>query len=557
MDLNIRVAGEAGQGLKSTGAMLVEAFLDVGLHVFATQSYMSRIRGGLNWFDVRIADRELFGPREDVDLLVALTVESMGVLRETVMPEGRILLNGPPTEGVVSIDLDAAAREMGGAIMANTVAAGAVFRMLGYESQRLREGLRRRFGAKGDTVIQANIRCAIKGAEMVGTMSGDLLAPKCGEVTGQVASGTMAVGLGAAVAGVKFISAYPMTPSTGVFTYLAQVGDDYGIVVEQAEDEIAAANMACGATYAGVPAMVTTSGGGFALMVESVSLAGMLELPVLYMVGMRPGPATGMPTRTAQQDLLFILHAGHGEFPRAIFAPGTHQQAYDLTRTALATAHQFQTPAFLLIDQFLADAEKNIPPLDATYRPIDRCIVQGGADYRRYEPTESGVSPRAIPGGEAYVVVDSDEHTREGHLSESLQVRIEQQNKRMAKLAGMKAQAMAPVLYGAADAPTLLLCWGSTYGPAREAVDLLNDVGMPTAILHFAQIWPMNEDAARSLIGRRERVISVEGNHTAQLASLLRMLGLVGPVEHLLRYDGMPFTGGEITQRVRNPQAQR
>jgi 2-oxoglutarate ferredoxin oxidoreductase subunit alpha len=551
MDLNIRVAGEAGQGIKSIGVMLVEAFLHQGLHVFSSQSYMSRIRGGLNWFDIRIADRELFGPREDVDLLVALTAVGLEVLRETVVPRGRILFNGPPTEGVTAIDLAKTARESGGAIMANSVAAGAVFRMLGYEPDRLHEGLRRQFAAKGEQVVGANIRCAIKGAELVGTTSGHLAAPPLGQVAGEVVSGATAIGLAAAVSGVKFVAAYPMTPSTPVFTYLAQVADQYGILVEQAEDEIAAANMICGATYAGAPALATTSGGGFALMVEAVSLAGMLELPVVFMVGQRPGPATGMPTRTAQQDLLFVLHAGHGEFPRAIFAPGTHQQAYELTRRALQAAHRYQTPAFLLIDQFLADAEKSIPKLDATYRPIDRCIVNADRDYRRYEPTESGVSPRAIPGGDAFVVVDSDEHTADGHISESLQARVEQQNKRMAKLAGLKAEALAPELYGPPVAPTLLLCWGSTYGPAREAVDLLNDEGHLAALLHFAQVWPINEAAARERIGQRRRVIAVEANHTAQLATLLRSIGLIGPVEHLLRYDGMPFSGPRIARQVR------
>jgi 2-oxoglutarate ferredoxin oxidoreductase subunit alpha len=372
-----------------------------------------------------------------------------------------------------------------------------------------------------------------------------------------VASGTEAVGLAAAAAGVKFVASYPMTPSTGVFTYLASVADKYGIVVEQAEDEIAAVNMVAGATYAGVPAMTTTSGGGFALMVEGLSLAGMLELPVVIMVGQRPGPATGLPTRTAQQDLLFALHAGHGEFPRAIFAPGTPEQAYHLARRALETAHKFQTPVLLLTDQFLADLQVDTPPLDGTLRPIDRHILASPPpDYVRYAVTESGISPRALPGGGAPVVLDSDAHTEDGHITEDLEAHVRLQAKRMAKAKGMAAEALGPERYGAAEAETILVCWGSTYGPCREAVDRLRAKGASAAMLHFSQVWPLDVGAVRRAMGlegggkRPKRFLGVEGNATGQFAVVLREAGLSAAVEPLLQCDGMPFTGEEIAERT-------
>jgi 2-oxoglutarate ferredoxin oxidoreductase subunit alpha len=297
--------------------------------------------------------------------------------------------------------------------------------------------------------------------------------------------------------------------------------------------------------------MTGTSGGGFALMVEGVSLAGILEVPVTILVGQRPGPATGLPTRTAQQDLLFVLYAGHGEFSRAIYAPGTVQQCFELTRRAIQTAQKYHTPTFLLADQFLADAGKNIPPLDGSARPVDRCIAaKAPADYRRYAVTESGVSPRAIPGGDALVVVDSDEHTADGHLTEDLVARLSQQDKRMKKLAGMTTESIAPALYGPAAAETLLVVWGSTYGPAREAVDLCNAAGGSAAMLHFAQVWPLDPAAVRAGIGRRRRVMFVEGNQTGQLRTLLRQVGVVGDCELISRYDGLPFTGGEIAKRL-------
>jgi len=558
MDLNIRIAGAAGQGVETTGDLLVQAFAAQGLYVFSTQTYMSRIRGGLNWYDIRIADRELFSGREQVDLLLALTEEALDWLRKDIADGGIALYNGadgpaadsPP--GLIAVDLAEVAKEAGGSpIMANTVAAGAIFALLGYDLTVLEQNLRAEFQRKGDEVVQANLACARKGSELVQSSAGKLKPPAPADAPNAICSGNEAVGLGAATAGVKFATGYPMTPSTGVLTFLAQVADQYGLVVEQAEDEIAAINMVCGATYAGVPAMTTTSGGGFALMVEGLALSGMLELPVFIFLGQRPGPATGLPTRTAQQDLLFALHAGHGEFPRALFAPGSPQQCYDLARHGLEIAHKHQSPVILLSDQFLADMRKNCPGLDTSYRPINRHILDDPPDnYLRYAITESGVSPRAIPGSNAYVVVDSDEHGEDGHITDHLPTRVAQQNKRMRKLDGLLADALPPDYYGPKEAEHLLICWGSTYGPCREAVDLLQAQSRSVAMLHFSQVWPLQADVIREAIGQRQRVTSVECNQTGQFASLLRRIGARWECDLLTRYDGLPFTGEEIARRA-------
>ena len=341
-----------------------------------------------------------------------------------------------------------------------------------------------------------------------------------------------------------------MTPSTGIFTELERMHEQYGIIVEQAEDEIAAINMITAATYAGVPAATMTSGGGFALMVEGVSLAGMLELPAFIVLGMRPGPATGLPTRTAQQDLRFALHAGHGEFPKAVLAPGTVPQAYELARHGIALAHKYQTPVILMNDQFLADVRKNMPPLDTTLRPIDRHIVENPPEgYLRYAITDSGVSPRALPGGPALVIVDSDEHREDGHITEDLTVRVQMQDKRMRKLEGMRAEALPPEWYGPAEARDVLLCWGSTYGPCREAVDRLNEAGRAVAMLHFSQVWPLDAEAIRARLAGATRLACVEGNQGGQFAGLLREVGALDACEHLTKYDGLAFTGEEIARR--------
>lgn len=555
MDLNIRIAGEAGQGIATTGDLLVEAFAAMGLYVFSTQSYMSRIRGGLNWYDVRIADERISSGREQADLLVALSAEALTTLRPQVAQGGVILFDGDEADDdALAINFTRIAKEEGGAeVMANAVAAGAVFSLLCYDLAPLTDLLAETFGKKGEQVVATNQALARRGAELGARHLGCLTAPAPAGAPRTVYSGTDAVGMAAAAAGVKFVAAYPMTPSTGVFTYLAQVADEYGIVVEQAEDEIAAINMICGASYAGVPAMTTTSGGGFALMVEGLSLAGMLELPVLIMLSQRPGPATGLPTRTGQQDLLFALHAGHGEFPRAIFAPGSVEQAYELTRRALQTAHKWQTPVILMLDQFLADLRTNAQPLDPTLRPIDRRILTAPPrDYQRYAVTESGVSPRALPGGAEFVVVDSDEHTEDGHITEDLEARVRMQDKRQRKLEGMTVEALAPEQYGRPHGRVLLMCWGSTYGPCREAVDLINAAGGSAQMVHFAQLWPLDREVVSARLGLagRERIISVEGNATGQLPALLRLAGIAVEPELLGRYDGLPLLAEEIAAEV-------
>jgi len=552
MSMTVRVAGEAGQGVLTTGHLLVRSFADLGLHVLATRSYMSRIRGGLNWYDIRIADAPLWGPARSVELLVALTDAAAEILHDGVADGGLVLHSSAEGEADIRIDLEAVAEETGGsALYANTVAAGAVMALLGYDLAPLESVLRNEFADKGDDVVSNNVACARKGAELVSSRAGALHAPRPSRRPGRVYDGATAIGLSAAASGVKFVTAYPMTPATATFTRLAAVADECGIIVEQAEDEIAAVNMVCGAAYAGVPAMTMTSDGGFALMAEGVSLAGMMELPIVILIAQRPAPATGLPTRTAQQVLLFALRAGHGEFPRAIFTPGTVRQCHDLTRRALETAHAYQTPVLILTDQFLQDMEQSGDELDTRPRPIDRHIAaDAGADYVRYAATESGVSPRAIPGGAAFVVCDSDAHTRDGHITEDLEAHVEQQDKRMRKLRAMASEALAPERVGPEDAETLLVTWGSTYGPAREAVELLGESGASVAMLHFAQVWPLEADAVKKAIGSPKRVVSVEANCTGQFATLLRSEGVLGPCELLANYTGLPFTGAEIAERI-------
>ena len=556
-DILIRIAGEAGQGVVTAGNTVLGGLAGMGVHLLATQSYMSRIRGGLNWTDIRVSEQETFCGREQADLLVSLTDVAGGILSGSLAPGGIHLHSGETADAdnCISLPAEKMAGELtGSTLAANSVTAGAVFALLGYPEDALCDYLEKSFGRKSRELAEGNVKCARAGHAHIraaGWWERLYAPPRSAAVSGQIWSGAAALGLGAATAGVKFVTAYPMSPSTATLAWLAGKADGCGMLVEQAEDEIAAINMVCGAVYAGVPALTMTSGGGFALMAEGVSLAGMMELPAVVVIAQRPGPATGMPTRTAQQDLQFALRAGHGEFARAVFAPGTVEQSYTLMRAALQTAHRYQTPVLLLTDQFLQDVQKLVPAFAETDAPIDRCLApDADAAYARYRLAAGGVSPRAIPGGKARVVVDSDEHDSAGHLSEDFRVRIAQQDKRMAKIDAMQAAALPPTFYGADNAGILLICWGSCYGPVREAVDALNAAGRPTALLHAAQVWPLDSEAWKPFLLGRRSIYCVECNQTAQFASLLRETGILTTVESLVRYDGLPFTGAELVERI-------
>lgn len=555
MDLNIRIGGEAGQGLVSLGDTLTGAMSDIGLHVFTGKSYMSRIRGGLNWYDVRISNTELFALKRQADLLIALSEDAKEILYEHLDPEGISIYNSDKEEdkeNIVSLDLVSIAEKAASSkVMANSVAAGAIFAVLDYDPEALFAYLKKVFKDKGDEIVKQNIKCAEAGYKEVESRALKLKSPDNTNAACEYTSGAAAMALSAAVSGIKFFSAYPMTPGTATFAGVAALSDKYGILVEQAEDELAAVNMICGATYAGVPAMTATSGGGFALMCEGLSLAGMMELPIVIVIAQRPGPATGLPTRTAQEDLKFAINAGHGEFPRAVFAPGNIKQCYDLTRKAIETAHEFQTPVIILTDQYLQDIQKNIGSLNAEYDPVERHIVKKSSEnYKRYSLSSGDVSARAVPGGKALVICDSDEHDEKGHLTEDMQIRVAMQKKRMAKFDDLISQANEPDYYGSKDADMVLVCWGSSFGACIEAVNELNEKGKKAAVLHYSQVWPLNVDPVNNLL-EKARVIVVENNYTGQFRSLLCEHGVKGECGLVNRYDGLPFTAEYIIEELK------
>jgi len=560
VDYTIRIGGKAGQGLQTIGGVLARAFSRASFHVFTNQDYMSRIRGGHNFYQIRFSDREVTCPREDIDILVALDLNTIDIHRGALGEGGVIIYDAASIGRVfdspefVDMPFDAIAVDTGGdRIMANTVATGAVLGMLGMDLGILEGIIMERFRKKGDDVTGRNTASARAGYEYALRVrtARDFKVPRSGQGPLMLMNGNDAIGLGALMSGCRFYAAYPMTPSTGIMIFLASKATEYGIVVEQAEDEIAAINMALGASFAGTRAMTGSSGGGFALMVEGLSLAAMTETPLVIAEVQRPGPATGLPTRTEQSDLLFVLHAGHGEFARVVLAPGTPEQAFYLTNKAFDLAEKYQVPVLILSDQYLADSEWTFSGLDTgrlrnhDYRLRGKAL-KGLAAYRRHRLTDDGISPLAVPGESAHVVVtDSDEHDEEGHMIEDAGTRKEMMQKRLhRKLPLLRREIGPPTLYGSKRPDIVIAGWGSTYGVMKEAVDLLSR-DHAIAMLHFSELCPFPSTEGFdyiSMLGRARLTLCVENNATGQFARLMRAETGYAFDALINRYDGRPFT---------------
>jgi len=330
------------------------------------------------------------------------------------------------------------------------------------------------------------------------------------------------------------------------------------LVSVQPEDEISAVNMAVGAGFSGVRAMTATSGSGFCLMVEGLGLAGITETPVVIVDAQRPGPAVGLPTRTEQGDLQFVIHAHHGDFPRAVLAPSTVEEAFYLTVKAFNLAEKYQIPVVILTDHLLASSYQTVPMFDFRKVKIDRgnlyAVDRDGKpqDYKRHLVTDSGISPRAFPGlSEALVVTDSDEHGEEGHMIEDGALRSAQVEKRLRKYKELRKEISSPLFYGVDNADVTLISWGSSFGAVHEAVDLLNGEDMKVNMLHFSELWPFPAEQTVDLLGKRKKCLAVEGNATGQLARLIRAETGIKVDGKILKYDGRPFTPSFIAEKVR------
>ncbi|MFA5064881.1 MAG: 2-oxoacid:acceptor oxidoreductase subunit alpha [Dehalococcoidia bacterium] len=556
VDLNILIGGEAGQGVQSIGLILSKVFTRGGYHVFTDQDYESRIRGGHSFCRVRIKDTQVQAISESVDLLVALNRESVDLHEKEVVSTGLIIAEndkyaGGDNKKIFVLPMSELAKnKAGNPLTANSVALGALMAITGYELELLQNVFKDHF--KDNHVLQQNITAAVEGYTYTknNVKSSFHHQVHAREDTHKIVmDGNEAVALGALAAGCKFVSAYPMTPSTPVIEYMASKENEMGLAVIQAEDEISAINMTIGAAFAGVRSMTATSGGGFCLMVEGFGLAGMTETPIVIAYGQRPGPAIGLPTRMEQGDLQFVLRASHGEFPRAVFAPGTIEEAFWLTVKAFNMAEKYQIPVVILYDHYLADSYNTVNRFDMTTVTIDRGLILASdelnsiKDYKRHKITPNGVSPRAFPlAGEPLVVTDSDEHNEAGHMIEDAETRTLMMQKRMRKLFSLRQDIQPPKLYGPKNAGSTLIGWGSTFGPLKEAIDLLHHENISVNMVHYSEIWPFYKETMVDIMAHSQHTFTVENNFTGQFADLIAQETGNLVSGRIVKYDGRPFS---------------
>lgn len=567
-EINFMVGGEAGQGVQTIGFILAKTLSRAGLYVFADQDYESRVRGGHNFFRVRAGDSELLALSEQLDVLIAIDQNTVENHHSEVKGDGVVIFDRDKIEvegkklNSLSIPLETLAQEItSNKLMANSVAIGAAIAVGGYEFELLEEVLKEHFAHLGKNVVDSNVKAARSGYDHAMQSKSGLVRQPIKPIKPNhkmLLDGNEAIALGAMAAGCKFIAAYPMTPASSIMEYIAEKARKFNIVAVQPEDEIAAINMAVGAGFAGVRAMTATSGDGFALMTEGYGLAGATETPVVIVLGQRPGPAVGLPTRTEQGELTFAVYGGSGEFPRAVLAPRTVEDAFYLTVKAFNLAEKYQIPVVMLTDQHLASSYQTVSKVDLQKVKIDRGQLISDkeastlSEYKRHQFTDSGISPRLMPmPGKPLVVTDSDEHDEAGHMIEDAGIRTRMMLKRMKKVDGLRKEMASPRSHIKPNARATLIGWGSTYGAIMEAASMLERDGLRVNVLQLNELWPFPRSAFASALAKSKTNMVVENNATGQLAHLIRAETGIDTNHNILKFDGRPFSPTYIAEEVK------
>ncbi|HCM37865.1 MAG: Pyruvate flavodoxin/ferredoxin oxidoreductase-like protein [Candidatus Gottesmanbacteria bacterium GW2011_GWB1_43_11] len=575
--LHIKVGGEAGFGIMASGLLLVRTFSRGGLKAITINDYPSLIRGGHNVILVKVANHDIFATDDIADILIALNRETID-LHKNEMTAGGAVVFDPESFSVVTTDFPKAVtlvpvplmrlakEQQGDVLMRNTVALGATLALIDYDFSFLESVIRDQFGRKGEEVVTKNVNLARAGYDFVKKNFPQgyprKLGPQPVKPKQMVLTGNEAVGLGAVAAGMKFFAAYPMTPINGLLYYLAGIAEKTGFVYKQPEDEISGINMAIGASFAGARSMVATSGGGFCLMTEGVSLAGMIEQPVVVIYGQRPGPATGLPTWTTQGDLHFVLNASQGEFPRLVLAPGDMEEAYYLTGIAFNLAEKYQTPTFVLVDKYICESYFSVD-LAKMQNPVK--IERGKLlkpeeqaqemELKRYLLTDDGISPRPlpIPGNKGGIFhANSDEHDEYGYSIEEAHLTKAMIEKRMKKMAEAQKEVPDATLYGEADAEHTLVGWGSTKGVVLEAMRQLTEAGQGKLVnyLHIAWVNPFPVESVKRILSSAKHIIDIEGNHNSPMADWILLKTGIAIKDRINKYDGRPFFPAEIITEI-------
>jgi len=574
MDVAIGIGGAAGQGIATPGDVLARIFVRRGLHLNAYNAYQSIVRGGHIFLTLRASDRPVASMGDVLDMLIALNQDTMDRHLKLMGAGSAVLFNsdkiqpGPTAPGaqLCAFSVKELAPGVRGDLVQNTIGLAAALNLLGVDFRTLEAILTLQFERKGQAAVDENVSVARAGYEYASAhfRAFDVTLPDTGRPLAFI-DGNTALAMGGAAAGVRFYCAYPMSPSTGVLHWMARHARQLGIMVRQVEDELGVINMAIGAAHTGCRVMCATSGGGFALMTEALGAAAMMEIPLVCINVQRAGPATGVPTKTEQGDLWQALGAGQGDYPRVIVAPTTIADCFKTVPLLFNVVDKLQCPGIILSDLLISEGRSSVDPAELDFNvAIDRGDTLGvngrigapASAYKRYDLTESGISPRVVPGTPGYAhVVATDEHDDEGGLISDEYTnpakRRAMHEKRMRKMEGVLPLIDSPRLFGEPTAAVTLLGWGSTQGVIREAIEKLAAEGIGANNLQVKWLVPLHAEAMLEILAHSHTVIIVENNYSGQFARYLRSeTGFVAD-GHIRKYDGEPFMPHHIVDGVK------
>jgi len=577
--VSLKIVGASGQGLISIGEILAKAFKRSGYCLFGYREYMSLIKGGHGSYQLDITDAPVRSSEELVNIVISLNhhgfehnlvdLKEGGVfIHDTKVwefsREDQKLLKKRKIRVIYLPVAEILERMKAKPILANVVFTAFIWAACGGNIDLLKTLVGERFASKKD-LLEANMRAIDEGYQALLDHAADLKVrlPIANSAWSKdlLLTGSQAMGLGIVHAGVRFYAGYPMTPSSPLLSYIAEIQNETGMLIKQAEDEITAVQMASGAMHMGTRAMTGTSGGGFDLMTETLSLNGIIENPCVVVLAQRPGPATGLPTWTAQGDLMLAIHSGHGEFARGVVSVSDSDDAFTLVNEAFNVAEQYQTPVILMTDKHVAEGIYTQKPYEQNAVIKRGNLVTKPAELRklrssdRFDPTvKDGISPRWLPGSEAATyVAQGDEHSADGSVDESADNAVAQMHKRMKKQLAMKKALPQPELYvnGKPSKDTaldlLIVGWGSTKGAVLDVLQGEKFAGKKVGYLHYTWLWPMKGERFEALSKKAKKTVLVEGNYNGQLGMLLKGETGIGIADQILKYDGRPFFLNELT----------
>ena len=576
--LNWKIAGLAGEGIATTGLLFAKLAMRHGLNIFAYGEYPSLIRGGHNTLQVAVGLHPVTAQERQVDVLLALNDDAIKLHLAEIDTNTVILADKTNAQikwenyNLTATVIDVPFKTISlattqGSIAENMVALGASSAVFGFKLDVLQTLISEIFGRKGEVVVQKNQAAAAAGYTAITVLPTNLTKLALPEIATTepqqiLVSGSEAIGLGALSAGIQFYAAYPMSPASTLLHFMAEHEKNFPLVVKHAEDEISAINQAIGASFAGARAMTASAGGGFALMVEACSLAGVAETPLVVMEAQRPGPATGLPTWTGQADLQFVLHAGHGEFPKVVIAPGDMRECFDYTRLAFELAEKYQTQVYILADKLILETAINMTSFKAQhtnkrYSMVTEALPEDNS-YQRFADTPEGYSPRSIPGqAHGLQLTNSYEHDEHGYATEDAEMTIKMVNKRQRKLAGLLLETPPPQLLGPAQAEITFVSWGSTKMVIQSVLQQLNTLENPSSAnaIHLSTLMPFPTEAFLKLAQSAKNLVMVEGNLNGQAQALIREKTGLDIPESIRRYDGRPFYAEDILAWLKNRKA--